>query len=194
MAESDGYFVMDISSWNQRKTEQFVFWTISMLHARDNTSFNDFLSHLKDPVYFEFEFYGEFKTIKISPKFFFKNSKISYNHDISFESSQCSLQVAHESFIIKVILASNDVFQRCFSKKCPIVSDKFWPRNFSRITLIMMSENLPLLHRSRRIDQIDSIELDSHDIVHLFVTLQTFNRFKKLTTPIPHLNSITKSI
>ena len=50
---------------------------------------------------------------------------------------------------------------------------------------------LPLLHRSRRIDQIDSVELDSYDIVHLFVTVQTFNRFKKLTTPKPHLDSIT---
>ena len=50
---------------------------------------------------------------------------------------------------------------------------------------------LPLLHRSRRIDQIDSVELDSYDIVHLFVTVQTFNRFKKLTTSKPHLDSIT---
>ena len=39
---------MDISSWNQRESEQFEFWAISKLHPRDNTSFNDFLSHLKD--------------------------------------------------------------------------------------------------------------------------------------------------
>ena len=46
------------------------------------------------------------------------------------------------------------------------------------------------LNRSRRIDHIDSIELDSYDIEDLFVILQTFSRFKTL----PHFHHIFNEV
>ena len=42
------------SSLNHRENEQFEFWAISKFLARDNTSFNDFLSHLNDPAAYEY--------------------------------------------------------------------------------------------------------------------------------------------